>query len=85
MNNEEAIGFNKLEERAANQKNNREIAHENEFDQLLADYFLQQRGDVKKGNSLLLDLQKKLTNDSPLNPRVKTGETSLSKTLGEHY
>lgn len=40
LNNEEAIGFNNLEERAANVENNRDIAHSSPLDKLLADYFL---------------------------------------------
>lgn len=44
VNNTEAIGFDKLQERFNNIENNKEIAHDNVFDQLLADYFLKKRG-----------------------------------------
>ena len=50
INNEDAIGFNNLEERAANIDKNNSIAHKTAFDKMLADFFLQKRGDYKKGN-----------------------------------
>lgn len=40
---------------------------------MLADYFLQKRGEVKKSNSLIQDLSNKFTTDeTPLNSSVKT-------------
>ena len=58
LNNENAIGYNKLEERAANPEANRDIAHESVFDKLMADYFLEKRGEYKQSNKLLRDLEK---------------------------
>jgi hypothetical protein len=43
LNNLDAIGYNHLEERAADIANNRDIAHDSAFDKLLADFFLYQR------------------------------------------
>jgi len=40
LNNEEAIGYRNLEERAANLEDNKNIAHDTVFDKMLADYFL---------------------------------------------
>lgn len=40
LNNEDAIGYRNLEERAADIANNRNIAHDTVFDKMLADYFL---------------------------------------------
>jgi hypothetical protein len=57
LNNENAIGYNKLAERAANLDQNRDIAHENVFDQMMADYFLHKRGEVKQGNKMVRDLE----------------------------
>ena len=57
LNNEDAIGYRNLEERAADHDNNWNIAHETVFDKMLADYFLQKRGDYKKGNQLLTNLE----------------------------
>lgn len=50
LNNEQAIGYQNLENRAADIANNKDLAHETVFDKLLADYFLQKRGDYKKSN-----------------------------------
>lgn len=60
LSNEKAIGFNSLEERAANISKNGDIAHENVFDKLLADFFLQKRSDIKKGNTLVKQLEETL-------------------------
>ena len=57
LNNEDAIGYNNLEERAADIENNRDIAHDNAFDKLLAEHFLHSRQDIKKGNDLHLELE----------------------------
>jgi hypothetical protein len=53
VSNEKAIGFNNLEQRAAHVNANADIAHENVFDKLLADFFLQKRSDIKRGNTLV--------------------------------
>jgi hypothetical protein len=58
LNNDQAIGFRNLEERAKNVENNKSIAHESVFDEMLADYFLQKRSDYQKGNKLMTDLEK---------------------------
>lgn len=57
LNNEQAIGYRNLETRAADIANNKDLAHETVFDKLLADYFLQKRGDYKKSNQVLTDLE----------------------------
>jgi hypothetical protein len=57
LNNDQAIGYRNLEERARNSSENKEIAHESVFDEMLADYFLQKRGEYKKGNKLMSDLE----------------------------
>jgi len=57
LNNDQAIGYRNLEERAANIDRNREMAHETVFDKMLADYFLQKRADYKKSNKLLEDIE----------------------------
>ena len=44
LNNLEAIGYDNLEERAANPDKNRDIAHKDLTEKLLAEYFLQKRG-----------------------------------------
>jgi len=64
LNNEDAIGYRNLEERAADIANNKNLAHETVFDKMLADYFLQKRGDYKKGNQLLTDLERIFSSDS---------------------
>ena len=58
LNNDQAIGYRNLEERAKDVSKNAELAHESVFDEMLADYFLQKRGDFKKGNKLMSDLEK---------------------------
>lgn len=40
LNNEDAIGYRNLEDRAADIENNGNIAHDTVFDKMLADYFL---------------------------------------------
>ena len=50
LNNETAIGYNNLEERAANIERNNDIAHQSVFDKMLADYFLTKRSDYKQSN-----------------------------------
>ena len=50
LNNENAIGYNKLEERARNPEDNHDIAHESVFDKLVAKYFLEKRSDYKDSN-----------------------------------
>jgi len=57
LNNEEAIGYRNLEARASDIGNNRDIAHETVFDKMLADYFLQKRGDTKNSNKLIGELE----------------------------
>ena len=57
LNNEEAIGYQNLEERAANIENNNDLAHESVFDKMMADFFLKSRGDYKKGNKLMGELE----------------------------
>ena len=44
LNNLNAIGYDKLLERAAIPEKNRDIAHSELLDKLLAEYFLQKRG-----------------------------------------
>lgn len=58
VNNEHALGFDNLTERAqqSTATQNFETAHETVFDQLLADYFLGKRGEYKESNKLLKDL-----------------------------
>lgn len=56
VNNKDAIGYSNLEERFANVKENREIAHESIFDKLLAEYFLQKRGQFSKSKELMDDI-----------------------------
>lgn len=58
VNNTEAIGYNNLEERFANIEKNRDLAHDSVFDKLLADYFLQKRGQYVKSKELIEDLNK---------------------------
>jgi len=64
LNNEDAIGYRNLEERAADIANNKNLAHETVFDKMLADYFLEKRGDYKRGNKLMKDLEELLGSDS---------------------
>lgn len=58
LNNEQAIGYQNLEARAADTANNQSLAHESTFDKMMAEYFLDKRGEYKKGNKLLQDLEK---------------------------
>jgi hypothetical protein len=53
-----------LEDRASNLESNQEIAHETVFDKMLADYFLQKRGDYKNSNKLITDLEEVLGDNS---------------------
>jgi hypothetical protein len=39
-----------------------DVAHPEVFDKMLADYFLQQRGEIKKGNQLLINLEEHFKN-----------------------
>jgi hypothetical protein len=80
LNNEEAIGYNNLKERAQNPDDNWNIAHDNVFDQMLAEYFLEKRGNVKKGNKLLSDLTEEFNNKPS-----KYGDSKANKPFGEHY
>ena len=93
LNNEEAIGYRNLEERAGDIANNKDLAHETVFDKMLADYFLQKRGDYKKGNQLLTKLEAIFGDDT--NPSAvklsgtkldgKAGARPADRTLGELY
>ena len=58
INNQDAIGYDKLTERAKAEsaEENFNLAHETVFDKLLADYFLGKRGEYKESNKLLKDL-----------------------------
>jgi len=60
LNNEHAIGFDNLTERAQahTPTENFEKAHETVFEKLLADYFLTKRGEYKESNKLMNDLAK---------------------------
>lgn len=58
---------------------NNDIAHENVFDKLLGDFFLQKRSDIKKGNSLVKQLEDTL---GALGVRME-GE-DLRGAAGEH-
>ena len=94
LNNENAIGYNNLEGRAANIDQNNAVAHETAFDAMLADFFLQKRGDYKKGNQLQADLEaffdeqltaKNLKSKKPLehgHPATAHGD---NHSLGFHY
>ena len=54
------MGYDNLVERAKAETagQNFDIAHETVFDKLLADYFLDKRGEYKDSNKLLKDLSK---------------------------
>ena len=81
LNNAEAIGYRNLEARAADLANNTDIAHESVFDQMLAEYFLQKRGEYKDSNKLLTDMEKMFgLEDHPIGPQEER-----KKTLGEAY
>lgn len=58
LNNANAIGFDKLLERAQSESaaENLHTAHESVFDKLLADYYLGKRGEYKESNKLLKEL-----------------------------
>jgi len=85
VNNEDAIGFQNLEARAANIDNNNEMAHESVFDKMLAEFFLQKRGDVKKGNKLINDLEETLgALKSSKEAGLLSGEPG-DHTLGRQY
>ena len=81
LNNDQAIGYRNLEERAKNQNENTNIAHESVFDEMLADYFLQKRGEYKKGNKLMSDLEKQFDSKIEQGHPLANG----SNTLGYHY
>lgn len=83
LNNDQAIGFRNLEERASDIENNKSIAHESVFDEMLADYFLQKRSDYKKGNKLMTDLEKNF--DAKLGDDKGHPFSSKGNTLGYHY
>ena len=88
MNNEDAIGFQKLEERAADIENNKDIAHDSVFDQMLAEYFLQKRGDVRHGNKLINELEKQFQEMGYGEDHVSGiggKEIARDQTLGQHY
>lgn len=85
LNNDQAIGYRNLEERAKNVDSNKKVAHECVFDEMLADYFLQKRGDYKKGNKLMQDLEQifdsNIENPNDRHPLAGDGQN----TLGFHY
>lgn len=58
VNNLDALGYDNLLERAktTSAQQNFETAHETVFEKLLADYFLEKRGEYKESNKLLKDL-----------------------------
>lgn len=47
LNNENAIGYNNLEARAADIENNTNLAHETVFDKMLAEFYMKNRGEYK--------------------------------------
>lgn len=87
VNNENAIGYNNLYERAGNIEKNHELAHESVFDQVLADYFLKKRGDIKQSSKLLNDLTE-LFNKEGHSDNPMMGPEDMAdgeKSLGEQY
>ena len=54
VNNQDAIGYDRLFERAQSETaaKNFETAHETVFEKLLGDYFLAKRGEYKESNNL---------------------------------
>ena len=74
LNNEQAIGYHNLEARAADVANNRDLAHESVFDKMMADYFLDKRGEYKKGNKLLKDLEE-VFKVQYADPELRQGQT----------
>jgi hypothetical protein len=95
LNNEEAIGYDNLEARAADLTQNRNLAHESVFDKMLADFFLSKRGEYKKSNALHKDLEElfRLDGDSkgPIPGRagddqpVHEADARGAQTLGAQY
>lgn len=79
VSNEKGIGYNKLEERAANIGSNSDIAHETVFDKLLSDFFLQKRSEIKKGNTLVKQLEEAFGG-----PDKKEGDDELQGEAGDH-
>lgn len=53
LNNTEAMGYDNLEQRAAQPELNRDLAHPTVFDKMIADYFLQKRGQYVATNELI--------------------------------
>jgi hypothetical protein len=64
ISNTDAVGYDKLEERAANPDQNRVLAHSAMFDQLLAEYFVQKRQQVVNINELIDKLGSRFTQDT---------------------
>ncbi len=60
VNNTNAIGYDNLIKRAQSETaaDNFNAAHESVFDKLLADYYLDKRGEYKESNKLLQELSK---------------------------
>ena len=58
INNANALGYDNMFERSKTNtaEENLKLAHENVFDKLLADYFLDKRGEYKESNKLLKQL-----------------------------
>jgi hypothetical protein len=83
LNSDKAIGYQNLLERARDPENEKEIAHTNVFDEMLADYFLQKRGDYKKSNKLMSDLETAF--DAQIDPNTGHPSSTVGNTLGFHY
>jgi hypothetical protein len=66
LNNEHAIGYDRLKERAnaKNAEENYTTAHESVFEKLIGEYFLNKRGEYKESNKLLNQLAEIFENRS---------------------
>lgn len=66
LNNENAVGYDRLEERAQAKgaEGNYTTAHESVFEKLIGEYFLNKRGEYKESNKLLNQLAEIFENPS---------------------
>lgn len=79
FNNQNAIGFDNVEKRAQSDTaaGNYEAAHDSVFDKLLAEYYLNKRGQYKQANNLVEELGE-IFGDDESKAMVASGMTKMT-------
>lgn len=58
----DSVGYKNIDQRSADPNNAHKMGHENPFEQLLAEYYIEKRRDINHSNMLLEDLNEMYKN-----------------------